>query len=269
MVVGLITCGGVLIVRGPSSSAAVRVVLVHDIKEEEGERQKEVQEAKGDEEKESEVDGEVGKRVNQRAQMTMRQTRRKLEPQCDQSCMQGTAQQTRTTLTTKNRHYKQTSSAVVQSTALTSLQLLFSWVSTCFRFAATLNMLLCLSLCIRVITSLVVNCSSVFPFSPVCEFLADFSDSHTAKTGLLSCCLYTPVGYSGPPSAVNDLSATTQITINKFVKAVRLRFYPKIEHNGCPRSIINLCMHPLSSTFFEFLGRPPGSTPLPPTGGRT
>ena len=45
---------------GPSTSAPVRLVLVHDIKEEEGERQKEVQEAKGDEEKESEVDGEVG-----------------------------------------------------------------------------------------------------------------------------------------------------------------------------------------------------------------
>ena len=44
----------------PSSSAAVRVVLVHNIKEEEGERQKEVQEAKGYEEKESEVDGEAG-----------------------------------------------------------------------------------------------------------------------------------------------------------------------------------------------------------------
>ena len=41
--------------------------------------------------------------------------------------------------------------------ALTSLQLLVSGVFTCFRFAATLNMLLCLSLCIRVITSIVVN----------------------------------------------------------------------------------------------------------------
>ena len=41
--------------------------------------------------------------------------------------------------------------------ALTSLQLLFSWVYTCFRVAATLNMLLCLSLCIRVITALVIN----------------------------------------------------------------------------------------------------------------
>ena len=49
-----------LLSGGPSYSAAVRVVLVHDIKEEEGERQKEVQEDNGDEAKESEVDGEVG-----------------------------------------------------------------------------------------------------------------------------------------------------------------------------------------------------------------
>ena len=45
---------------GPSSSAAVRVVVVHDIKEEEGERQWEVQEDKGNEEKENEIDGEIG-----------------------------------------------------------------------------------------------------------------------------------------------------------------------------------------------------------------
>ena len=57
---------------GPSSSAAVRVVLVHDIKEEEGERQKEVQEAKGDEERENDVDGEVGEGVTQRAHETWR-----------------------------------------------------------------------------------------------------------------------------------------------------------------------------------------------------
>ena len=49
-----------LLSGGPSSSAAVRVVSVHDIKEEEGDKQKEVQEAEGDEEKESEIDGEVG-----------------------------------------------------------------------------------------------------------------------------------------------------------------------------------------------------------------
>ena len=50
----------------------VRVVPVHDIKEEESERQKEVQEAEGDKERESEVDGVVGERI----------TQRKLEPQC-------------------------------------------------------------------------------------------------------------------------------------------------------------------------------------------
>ena len=31
---------------------------------------------------------------------------------------------------------------------------------------------------------------------------------HIAKMGLLRCCLYTPVGYSRPPSAVNDPTAT-------------------------------------------------------------
>ena len=40
----------------------MRVVLVHDITEREDEEQKEVREAKGNEEKDSEVDGEVGER---------------------------------------------------------------------------------------------------------------------------------------------------------------------------------------------------------------
>ena len=31
---------------------------------------------------------------------------------------------------------------------------------------------------------------------------------HISKTGLLRCCLDTPVGYSRPPSTVNDLSVT-------------------------------------------------------------
>ena len=40
----------------------MRVVLVHDITEREDEEQKEVREAKGNEEKASEVDGEVEER---------------------------------------------------------------------------------------------------------------------------------------------------------------------------------------------------------------
>ena len=72
VVVGLITCGGVLIVRGTQLSAPVRVVVVNDIKEVERERQQAVQENKGNEEKESEEDGEVGERVTQRAHETWR-----------------------------------------------------------------------------------------------------------------------------------------------------------------------------------------------------
>ena len=71
--------------------------------------------------------------------------------------------------------------------ALTSLQLVYSCVFTCFRFASTLNMLLCL-FCAFVSS---FQSSSMFPdidFSPVCEFLVIV---HTAKTGLLRCCLYT------------------------------------------------------------------------------
>ena len=59
-----------LLSGGPSSSAAVRVVVVHDIKEGEGERQKEVREDKGNEERESEIDGQVGERATQRAHET-------------------------------------------------------------------------------------------------------------------------------------------------------------------------------------------------------
>ena len=44
---------------GPSSSAEVRMVVVHDIKEVEGERQQDVQEDKGGEEIGSEVEGDV------------------------------------------------------------------------------------------------------------------------------------------------------------------------------------------------------------------
>ena len=97
---------------------------------------------------------------------------------------------------------------------------------------------------------------SMYPhnhFSLVCEFLADFVDSHTAKTGFLRCCLYTTRSVT-----VNRRQLSTiylqqnREQENQFVKAVRLRFYPKMEHNGLPRSIINHCMRPLSSTFFDF-----------------
>ena len=59
---------------GPSSSAGVHVVLVHDIKEVESERQLEVQEDKRWKREKVEVDAEVGERerVTQRAHETCR-----------------------------------------------------------------------------------------------------------------------------------------------------------------------------------------------------
>ena len=80
------------------------------------------------------------------------------------------------------RHYRTN-----KQRALTSLQLVYSCVFTCFRFASTLNMLLCLLFCAFVSS---FQSSSMFPyidFSTVCEFLVIV---HTAKTGLLRCCLY-------------------------------------------------------------------------------
>ena len=64
---------------------------------------------------------------------------------------------------------------------------MYSCEFTCFRFASTLIVLLCLSLCF---VSLIQS-SSLFlraHFSPVCEFRVIV---HTAKTGLLRCCFYS------------------------------------------------------------------------------
>ena len=55
---------------GPSSSADVRVVVIHDIKEVEGERQQEEQEEKRDEELGDGVNGEIEEKTTQRAHET-------------------------------------------------------------------------------------------------------------------------------------------------------------------------------------------------------
>ena len=116
-------------------------------------------EAEDDEEKESEVDGEVEERVTQRVHETW-WMRHKRESWAKVWCARN---QTRTTL---KRHYRRTNRK-----ALTSLQLVYSCVFTCFRFTSTLHMLLCLLFCAFVS---LIQSSSVFPrihFSPVCDFL--------------------------------------------------------------------------------------------------
>ena len=71
VVVGLITCGRVLVVLGTGLlGGRANAINLLDLKE--GEEQKEVLEAKDDEEKESEADGEVEEKVTQRAHETWR-----------------------------------------------------------------------------------------------------------------------------------------------------------------------------------------------------
>ena len=71
VVVGLVTCGGELVVLGnPTPQRQCAWLLSTYLKE--GEEQKEVPEAKDDEEKESEIDGEVEERVTQSAHETLR-----------------------------------------------------------------------------------------------------------------------------------------------------------------------------------------------------
>ena len=110
--------------------------------------------------------------------MTMRRTRHKLEPQCDQSCMQGTVQQTRTTLTTKKRHYEDTQ---VQGTHESSVVVLVSvhMLQVCGHIKHVVE-LVALHSCHH------VTCCQLFPhihFSPVCEFLSYFVDCHTVENG--------------------------------------------------------------------------------------
>ena len=146
--------------------------------------------------------------------MRVRRTRHKLEPQCDQSCKQVPVQQTWTTLTTKKR-----------------------------QFAVTSNMLLCLSLCIRVITSLVVNVPTYLPFT--CMWITRrsrrFSHCENGFFEVLS--LHLPVGNNRPPSAVNGLSVKNRM--NSW-EPFRWDIRQSSVNNGLPRSITSLCLPLLS-----------------------
>ena len=72
----------------------------------------------------------------------------------------------------------------------------------CFR---SLHTLLGFSLCISFHQFNCCRCTNLFNFWPACEFLVEI---HTAKTVLWGVVFTPPVGYSTPPSAVNDPTAT-------------------------------------------------------------
>ena len=112
---------------------------------------------------------------------------------------QGNSQGTMTPTTRTRDYKKQTSSAVVQSTAFTSHWLKNSWISTCF---SSLRMLLCLSLC----TS--CNCCQCTKLIHCLTCTGIPCRVSHCENGLVRCCLYTPVACSRPPSTVIDPTAT-------------------------------------------------------------
>ena len=72
-----------------------------------------------------------------------------------------------------------------------------------------------------------------------------FSHRENGSFKVLS--LHTPVGYSRPPSAVNDPSVTKQ---NEFMKTIRLRFLTKL----CKQRVVPFERKPLLASYFiDFL----------------
>ena len=63
-----------------------------------------------------------------------------------------------------NEHATKETPQTNKQRALTNLQVLFSWVFTCFRFVSTKNMLLCLLLCLSLCSVSSIQSSSVFPY---------------------------------------------------------------------------------------------------------
>ena len=124
--------------------------------------------------------------------MTMRRTRHKLEPQCDQACEQGTVHQTRTTLRrdTTNKQTNKLSCGSFHSAHESSVDVLVGFHM--LRVCGNINLVVVLVALHSCHHSTRCHLFPHIHFSPVCEVLADFVDSHTAKTGLLRCCLYTP-----------------------------------------------------------------------------
>ena len=171
--------------RGPSSSAEVRGLVIHAIKEVEGVRQQEEQEDKRDEEVRDEVNGEV-EEITHRAHETWGwlwdERRLKLEPKC--ACIkQGRQskdndsnwQQKRETTKTKDLQCMKTHA--LASTTLTCSPSVSGHFAHCW--GAFRNSCRQFNCC---------RCNHLLNFWFGRE---SFVEIHSAKTGLLRSCLYT------------------------------------------------------------------------------
>ena len=161
VVVGLITCGGVLLGQVPSSSAEVRGLVIHDIKEVEGERQQEEQEYKRDEE-------ERGVSEDSNLRQSVRASNKE------------DSQRTTTLTDNKERLRKRRSSKHEDSCIGINYAHMFP---KCFRSLHTV-----LGFALYFVSS--IKLLSLYHLLNwlVREFLVEI---HTAKTGLLRCCLYS------------------------------------------------------------------------------
>ena len=175
--------------RWPSSSAEVRGLVIHDIKEVEGVRKQEEQEDKRDEEIGDEVNGEV-EEVTHRAHETWRwrwgERRLILETAWAGQCaciQQGRQSKDNDTNWQQQWDYENEGSSMHEDSCIgINCAHMFP---ECFRSLHTL-----LGFALYFMSSIFnyCRCNHLLNFWPVREFLVEI---HTAKTGLLRCCLYT------------------------------------------------------------------------------
>ena len=132
--------------------------------------------------------------------MTMEWTRQKLAPQCDQRISQRT-----TTLSDNKRERAfENEGSTMHDDSSIGINYVYAHTQVFLKCFKSLHTSLGFALCFvsSILILVAVTIYSILTWSRIpCGI-------HTAKTGLLRCCLYTSVGCSRPPSAVNDPIAT-------------------------------------------------------------
>ena len=204
-----------LLAREPTSYAEVCGLFIHCIKEAEGVRQQEEQEDKRDE-----VNGEVEEVTHRCA--------------CDMTMTMGVNEDSNLS------RLEPDSVRVSRKTVKGQRHLL-----TTQRETTKTKDLQCMKT--HALASIMVTCSPSVS-GHFTHHLPIFGLTRT-KTGLLRCCLYTPRRLQQTAVSYNDPSATKWRT-KKIVKVVRLRFYPKTEHNGF-LPFYHVALH--ASSFIDFL----------------
>ena len=171
----------------PSSSAEERVVVIHDIKEVEGERQQEVQEDKRDEEIGDEVNGEVEEEITQRAHETW--LWRWSEQGTNLSHIVRARNQSKDNDVNwqQKRDYENEGSSMDDDSCI-GINYIYAHTHVFPKCFKSLHKLLGFALCFMssILILVAVTIYSILTCTRIpCRV-------HTAKMGFLRCCLYTP-----------------------------------------------------------------------------